>query len=54
MEAVEEDNGEMVERWWGRSNFRIGDLGFIKIWIWGRGCMHEREGERCEKIWVLF
>ena len=33
MEAMVEDSGEMVERWWGRSNFQIGDLGFIKIWI---------------------
>ena len=33
MEAMVEDSGEMVERWWGRSNFLIGDLGFIKIWI---------------------
>ena len=54
MEAVVEDSGEMVEQWWGRSNFQIGDLGFIKIWIGGRGCTHKREGERCEKNWVLF
>ena len=31
MEAVVENIREKMERWWGRSNFRIRDLGFIKI-----------------------